>query len=333
MSVPILKIIAEESKLVHNNLVEIHEKGLIEKSLLRERPSSTDLARAYPYYRLTDLGYGLCKYIDEADDMHPELKKIISYLKETDRYRKLLDRISDPIDKADIFEMLFAHTFEINNMVLEYEVNIKPDSDTTVDFVFKDGSGSPLCFELTRPEMSEVLKGECEPKDSDVEGIKEWEVLLESGQTNEYLRPEALTIRMQEKILGKVEKFPDSSDDCFSIIVVDSSNFHFGHFDSEDCRMVIFGKTKLSLLQENWEGKLIEGMLDKNYSKRGASEFRKRTSAVIFIPKVNEDSVSNLFDGAFIVLNTNRSNKHLKKLKEKISKYKIFNKIEFVDPT
>ena len=99
-------------------------------------------------------------------------------------------------------------------------------------------------FELVSPKMSDELKRASAPAKTDVEGVSIYSVLLESTHENQYLRPEALTIRMQEKLLEKVDKFPERTDYVFSTIVVDCSSFHFGRFDDEDCRMVIFGRHK-----------------------------------------------------------------------------------------
>lgn len=259
-------------------------------------------------------------------DIH--IGKIISDLKNLGKYSRLINKINNPLLSSILFEILFANVLVSSGIQLDYEVNISPHNDSTIDFVHEEEIGDRLCFELLSPEMSDELKRKCAPRKTDIEGISEYSVLLEGGYYNKYLRPEAQSIRMQEKLLEKVNKFPDPTNDIFSIIVVDCSSFHFGHFDGEDCRMVMFGRTKNFLLQEYWDDIQIKGLLDDcNYS-RGAKEFRERITSVIFIP---EKSI-NLLDRAFIVLNECRSKEHLEKFWSKLRHNKLFQKLKYVPP-
>ena len=63
-----LKVVAEKSGLKTSELVEIHEKNLIEKNLLTNRilpdKSAVDVD---PWYRLTPLAIQMCKFIKEFD--------------------------------------------------------------------------------------------------------------------------------------------------------------------------------------------------------------------------------------------------------------------------
>ncbi len=61
--------IAKESGLESPELVEIHEKGLIEKMLLTKR-THADLSGVRPgeHYRLTSLGLRICKFIKTFED-------------------------------------------------------------------------------------------------------------------------------------------------------------------------------------------------------------------------------------------------------------------------
>jgi hypothetical protein len=140
------------------------------------------------------------------------------------------------------------------------------------------------------------------------------------------LRPEALTIRMQEKLLEKVYKFPAPTDNIFSSIVVDCSSFHFGHFDGEDCSMVMFGRTQNLYFQEFWNGMSIKGLLDSRNNNRGAEEFRNRITSVIFVPK----KTSDLLDRAYLLLNVLRSSQHLEAFWSKISNNAALSKLIYV---
>jgi hypothetical protein len=64
-----LKNVAEASKLGHTGLVELHENTLVDKHLLTPRTYSDRSGVALkPHYRLTDLGYGFCSYVDSFGD-------------------------------------------------------------------------------------------------------------------------------------------------------------------------------------------------------------------------------------------------------------------------
>ncbi|MGD0021600.1 MAG: hypothetical protein ABSC54_04795 [Smithellaceae bacterium] len=260
--------------------------------------------------------------------MDARIENIVANLKRSGRYSRLLDCIVDPIPQSFLFELLFANRLDNSDVFLSYEVNVNPSTNMTVDFVHEDDDGTLLCFELVSPEMSNELRCESAPVKTEIEGVSTYSVLLESRHENPYLRPEALTIRMQEKLLEKVGKFPEASDDVFSTIVVNCSAFHFGHFDDEDCRMVVFGKTKVPYLQEYWEGKLVKGILNPGDHRRGAKEFRERITAVIFVPKKEIE----LLDKAFLVLNVSRPASHLQAFWLKLRDRPIFGKLKYVQP-
>nr|NQU90302.1 hypothetical protein [Bacteroidota bacterium] len=63
-----LNSIASESKLKHKELVVIHEENLMQKQLLTPRHHSDQSGVSVkPYYRLTNLGYEICKYIENYE--------------------------------------------------------------------------------------------------------------------------------------------------------------------------------------------------------------------------------------------------------------------------
>lgn len=58
------RMIADRSGLAHTGLVEIHEEELMKKRLLTPRVDSDRSGVVVgPHFRLTDLGYEICKYI------------------------------------------------------------------------------------------------------------------------------------------------------------------------------------------------------------------------------------------------------------------------------
>ncbi len=64
-----LQDIADESGLIHPELVEMHEGELMKKNLLLPRIHSDKSGiRTGPHYRLTSLGNELCKYIENYEE-------------------------------------------------------------------------------------------------------------------------------------------------------------------------------------------------------------------------------------------------------------------------
>ena len=62
-----LSTVAQESGLKYPELVESHEKRLIDKHLLKERaPESKTRVRLGDKFRLTSLGFELCKFVEGA---------------------------------------------------------------------------------------------------------------------------------------------------------------------------------------------------------------------------------------------------------------------------
>ena len=233
--------------------------------------------------------------------MQMKFENIKRELIKHNKYSKLIGKLDEtsPPPRSFIFEAVFAYSSIKSDLDLQYEINVTPNNNTTIDFVCEIDDKHKLCLELLRPDLSEPLRVATEPQNTDIDGVKSWEVLLESNHPNEHLRPEAQTIRLQEKLLEKVEKFPEPSDYIFSTIVVDCTEFHFGHFDPDDCRMVMYGKTKVPELQEFWGKHPILGLLNPSLNKRQSQEFRRKLTSVIFIPEITDYLLKN----SFLVLN------------------------------
>lgn len=165
-----------------------------------------------------------------------------------------------------------------------------------------------------------------EPQSTDIEGIKFYEVLLESNHPNEHLSPEAQSIRLQEKLLEKVVKFPEPIENVFCTIVVDCTNFHFGHFDPDDCRMVMYGRTKVPEFQEFWGDSPVLGLLNPSLKKKYAEDFRSKITAVIFIPKIE----ANLLSNGFLILNHHRPNNHLQEFWTTLRHNEVFHRLKYL---
>lgn len=240
--------------------------------------------------------------------MDRRLQGILDSMKELKKFNSIVEKIETtrPSPMSFVFEGLFANSFLKNGLDLDYEEDVPESGNSHPDFLYRSEDGKSCFFELVRPEMSEELKIECEPEVTDVEDIYTWEALLHGRHSQQHLRPEALTIRMQEKLLKKAEQLPNQSNEIFSFVVVDCSNFHFGHMDDENCRMVMWGKTIIPEFQEYWMGNRIQGLLEQDYSRRNADIFRERITGVIFVPDIKLDPL----DGAYLALNNLRPKEH-----------------------
>jgi hypothetical protein len=258
--------------------------------------------------------------------MDKRIEDIIGNLTRLRRYSRLLNSISEPVAQSFLFELLFANALEASGFELSYEVSVRLGTNATVDFVHDESDGTRLAFELVSPEMSNQLKAESAPIETDIKGVSTWSVALDGDHHNPHLRPQAQTIRMQEKLLEKVDKFPEPAEVIFSTIVVDCSAFHFGQFDGEDCRMVLFGRTQNSYFQEYWNSKPIMGILNPDNNRRGAKEFRERITAVMFIPEKDVD----LFDKAYLLMNVCRPESHLRAFWSKLKSSAVLGKLRYV---
>jgi len=258
---------------------------------------------------------------DDLENIKEELSKL-------DRFQKLLSKLHEVSLPADsfVFEALFACETAKSALDFQYEININSNNDTTVDFVYEEICKYKLCCELISPDIGDILKHATEPQDTDIEGIKSWEVVLEDNHPNEHLRPQAQTIRLQEKLLEKVVKFPAPVDNVFCTIVVDCTNFHFGHFDPDDCRMVMYGKTKVPEFQEFWGNSPILGLLNPSLKKKYVEEFRTKITSVIFIPKIEV----NLIQNGYLIINHHRPNNYLQGFWTTLKRYEVFHRLKYL---
>jgi len=61
--------VTEASGMKHKELVEIHEQGLMEKRLITPRQlADRSGVQVKPYFRLTDLGYEFCNFIEKYEE-------------------------------------------------------------------------------------------------------------------------------------------------------------------------------------------------------------------------------------------------------------------------
>lgn len=260
--------------------------------------------------------------------MNTHLTEVINRLEELGKYGPLVKKLRDSnlLDMPFVFEALFANCLELSGMSVDYEVKVNANNNSDVDFCFQKGEHN-YYFELLRPEMKDELKDEYQKIDDD--GF--FGVELTQDHTKEYKRPEAQTIYLQDKLLEKVYKFPNPQSNCYSIIVVDCSNIHFGNFNDEDCRMVMYGKTINPIWQERWlskDGKSrILGLLEKENKKREARNFRGKITGVLFVPKIS----TTLLKGAYISLNIHRNNIYKERFRDTFLSMPPFQNLQWID--
>lgn len=198
-----------------------------------------------------------------------------------------------------IFELLFAYELECAGLELQYEVNIN-NSGKTVDFVYET-DGKKLSFELVSPDENDVVKKLSKPDANGFYGSVRASNDTGCGTSgkpstskeSEHFRPEADTIRAQEKLLDKVDKFPEPADDLFSLIVMNCHRLKSGIFDPDDARMICFGAAKEPVNQEDWKNGRIKGIFENDHPLAKAKEFRRKVSAVIFVPKLKKSMLMN----------------------------------------
>jgi hypothetical protein len=262
------------------------------------------------------------------------IKPVLETLRKTKRYERLLNNIarSGFTDKSLIFEALFAYSFELRDLVLQYEEDANAENNECVDFALRTSTGKQFFFELVRPEPSQAIQ-------------KAWQksnvLELSSRHEDPNFRTQRQTTRLQEKLRDKIGKFPEPHENIFSVIVVNCDNFHGGTFDDDHCRMVMYGRTRNWAYQEYDEGNRIEGILEPN-NKRGNkdgtyADIRRKITSIIFVPSLSLytsefDEQYNLLDKSFLASNYHRSTNHLKDFRTTFRKLPVFEGVEEISP-
>jgi hypothetical protein len=249
--------------------------------------------------------------------MEELLDKARRFLQELGRYGDLAKQT----EPSRTFEILFAYFFELEGVRLQYEASLKEDDSKKVDFLYQTESEKKLGFELYRPEQSDPIKEEIKQR-TDSFG---YTLELSSRDERKHLRPEAQTVRLQEKLISKVDKFPTPTDEVFSVIVVDCTEVQLGMFDIKDARMVMYGRTRNPAFQDWWEDQRVSGLCEDNHPHQSAPEFRKRVSAVIFVR-----NSQTFFDEAYATLNIRRTEKHQQVCREELLRLAPLKKLIWV---
>ena len=247
------------------------------------------------------------------------MEEIVDKLKKTGKHNLLLAMWYERNDDEIRFEVLFAYWCERRNLSLNYELNVNPENDKTVDFNFVTENGVTVNLELVRPDLNKGIK---EKLTGDVlQGY-----ILTSDHEDPDFRTCAQQIKLQWALLEKVEKFPPYSENTINIIVADCSKIHAGMFDHHDLGMAMYGYPGNPIWQEYWEGNKLIGMWEEGYNQRGSDKFCDRVSAVIFVPKQKKE----LLGEALAALNPLKSKEHRERILDELKVYEAFVDVRVV---
>lgn len=179
--------------------------------------------------------------------------------------------------------MIFAYWLEDSGISLEYEKCVNPKNDKSIDFYALINRLS-YYVELVRVENSDEVTHCIEEQKMSNESSQS--LIFRSDHENKYFRTASQLIRLQEKILEKIDKFGEPSEQVISIIVVDCTNINLGMLDHEDIRIVTYGKACKRAFQEYWGEFRLKGLFESSYTARNAESLRKKIAVIIFIPEL-----------------------------------------------
>ncbi len=245
-----------------------------------------------------------------------------AYLRKLGRFPDLLGRYAgDKTDRSIWFEMVFAYWLEDRGIALEYEKEVNPESHKSVDFAASI-EGTAVHLELVRIEHSDEVREHIEAQRQADTLFQSYGLLLNSDHKNPYFRTAAQLIRLQEKVLEKVEKFGEPSHQSISLVVVDCTNIHEGMLDDEDVRMAAYGRARAPEFQEYWGDAQLRGLFDPEFGARHADTLRQGVGGIVFVPELEPGA----WDRSYIALNPALP------VQEQLKKMAGFSKLACVAP-
>ncbi len=270
----------------------------------------------------TDRVRKLCAECKSGRGLIPELIRFLRSKKRKGSYSTVIGKIDRPDpDPHYLFEAVFAYQLSQVGFEPEYEAPFANGNAKTVDFLVEN-NGVATFFELLRVDESEAVGDLMQP---DEEGF--FEVKLSSDHPKKHLRPAAQDVRMQEKLCDKVDKFTED-DSKVAVLVVDCSTYHLGMMDGDDIRSVMSGVPKSPSSVQSLDGKApVVGLLDPNCPSQKSEDFRKRISAVVFVPNLGSECLK----GATVALNVCRSTDHQKLIMKELKQNAIFSDMHLID--
>lgn len=254
--------------------------------------------------------------------------QIVDFFKGRNKFLRLIERyLADSSDNSLLFELLFAYWLEKAGYDLQYEVNVNPENNYTVDF-YLGNDGSEFFFELLRIENMKEIQEHISQQQQQDEPFRSYELSLGSDEENTHFTTAAQTIRLQEKLLEKATKFPPIKNNRYFFIVVDCSTVHLGHIDDDDIRIAMFGRPRNPVNQEHFQGNRVKGMYESDFNKKGIVEFRERVGCIIFLRELKPGGLS----GSYAVGNPYMEQDYLEKMGREAIKIGPLEGIRLIKP-
>lgn len=218
----------------------------------------------------------------------------LEFLNDLGRYDGLLKNIFSSNDRNNFnsfaFEAAFAYDFEFNGHQLTYEVNILPDSPTSIDYCYETEGGN-IYFELKIINQGAVLADSIE---NQLKHNGSYEII--QGGEEEHSE----TIRLQNLILSKCQdeggnpvKF-GHEEGSYNFIVVFVSALHLGMIDKADCLLAMHGDEGVPLLFRRGVFGLCQQLSEhateeeRSYYER-SNHFRETIHGVLFVKNASRE--------------------------------------------
>lgn len=171
------------------------------------------------------------------------LAKKLDFLLETNRYSRLISRLLDANDGANlrslVLEVTFAFQFENARIPLRYEVRLRSDDETSIDFLCESESGKELCIEMRLVQQRQMLTTlfEQQLRESDYFGT----ILDRADDRADTLRLQRLILEKAVNSRGERIKFESGGANSYNIVAIEVSELHLGMIDHADCVLAAYG--------------------------------------------------------------------------------------------
>lgn len=262
-----------------------------------------------------------------SDDIEV-LQDRISYISDKKKYNRLVREIYREKDKnnfySKVFEIHIAYAIEIAELKSDYEINVREDDNSNIDF-FVDDDGFSLFIEAKLKQA--------------IQARNDIERQLRIGNTYSISMSEddqkLDILRLQSDILSKLQaqdgtriKFSDPDDMSANVVAINVSDLILGMIDPYDCILACCGDRGVSeeYLKRGIVGIFEQGIITQHSDNQNlVDRFKNAQSclngvAFLFRPHFSNELNSDL--SYFFV-----SNRHLTSREAEIKIRSIFNKL------
>lgn len=256
------------------------------------------------------------------------LQNRVSYILDKKKYNRLVREIYREKDKnnfySKVFEIHLAYAIEVAELKSDYEVNVREDDNSDIDFFVHD-DGFSLFIEAklkqatqTRSDIERQLR---------IDGT--YSISMNDGDQKIDI------LRLQSDILSKLQaqdgtriKFCDPDDMSANVVAINVSDLILGMIDQYDCILACCGDrgVKEEHLKKGIVGIFEQGIITQHSENQNlADRFKNAQSclngvAFLFRPHFSNEINSDL--SYFFV-----SNRHLTSRKAEIKIRSIFDKL------